>query len=102
MDCWEIVNGGGQNILQIAMKNGKKRAIKFIFQNFPLSSLINHKDIDENTPLHLLTASDFYEAGLVKYPKADTMAYNDASLTPLDVVRTKSVEPWVRMPTLPI
>ncbi|CAL5347306.1 unnamed protein product [Camellia sinensis] len=95
MDCWEIVDGRGQNMLHIAVKNGKKGAIKFILQNFPLSSLINQKDFDGNTPLHLLAASDCYEAGLVKHPKADMMAFNNDSLTPLDVVcSNKSVEPW--------
>ncbi|KAF5933666.1 hypothetical protein HYC85_029837 [Camellia sinensis] len=95
MDSWEIVDGRGQNMLHIAVKNGKKRAIKFILQNFPLSSLINQKDVDGNTPLHLLAASDCYEAGLVKHPKADMMAFNNDSLTPLDVVcSNKSVEPW--------
>ncbi|CAL5416887.1 unnamed protein product [Camellia sinensis] len=52
--------------------------------------LINQKD--GNTSLHLLAASDCYEAGLVKHPKADMMAFNDASLTPLDV--SQSVELW--------
>ncbi|KAI8002777.1 Ankyrin repeat-containing protein [Camellia lanceoleosa] len=90
MDCWEMVDGRGQNILLIAVKNQKKRAIKFILQKFPLSSLINQKDVDRNTPLHLLAASDCYKAGLVKHPKADMMAFNNASLTPLDVVCSKT------------
>ncbi|KAL7210031.1 hypothetical protein ACSBR1_031578 [Camellia fascicularis] len=102
MDCWEMVDGRGQNILHIAVKNQKKRAIKFILQKFPLSSLINQKEVDRNTPPHLLAASDCYKAGLVKHPKADMMAFNNASLTPLDVVCSKSIEPRVRMPTLPI
>ncbi|KAL7204910.1 hypothetical protein ACSBR2_017929 [Camellia fascicularis] len=87
------IDGRGQNILHIAVKNQKKRAIKFILQNFPLSSLINQKDVDGNTPLHLLAASDCYEAGLVKHLKVDMMTFNDASLTPLDVVCSKNVEP---------
>ncbi|CAL5416331.1 unnamed protein product [Camellia sinensis] len=95
MDCWEMVDGRGQNILHIAVKNQKKRAIQFILQKFPLSSLINQKDVDRNTPLHLLAASDCYKAGLVRHPKADMMAFNNASLTPLDVVCSKSIEPWI-------
>ncbi|KAL7177446.1 hypothetical protein ACSBR2_030747 [Camellia fascicularis] len=79
MDCWKIVNDRGQNILHIV------------------------KDVNGNTPLHLLAAFDCYEASLVKHSKADMMAFNDDSLTPLDVVcSNKSVEQWVRMPTLPI
>ncbi|XP_052206906.1 protein ACCELERATED CELL DEATH 6-like [Diospyros lotus] len=85
-DCWEIVDGRGRNILHLAVKNHKKRAIKFILQDFSLSSLINQKDIDGNTPLHLLAASDCYAPLLVNHPKVDRMAFNKESLTPLDMV----------------
>lgn len=85
-DCWEVVDGRGQNILHIAAKNKKKRAIKFILQNFSFSSLINQKDIDGNTSLHLLAASDCFESGLVRHLKSDKMAFNKENLTPLDVI----------------
>ncbi|GFY84986.1 hypothetical protein Acr_03g0017600 [Actinidia rufa] len=94
-DCWEMVDGRGKNILHIAAKNEKKRVIKFILRNFPFSSLINQKDVDGNTPLHLLVASDCCELGLIKHPKVDRMAFNRENLTPLEVVYcNKNAEPW--------
>ncbi|XP_057489492.1 uncharacterized protein LOC130775398 [Actinidia eriantha] len=94
-DCWEMVDGRGKNILHIAAKNEKKRVIKFILRNFPFSSLINQKDVDGNTLLHLLAASDCCELGLIKHPKVDRMAFNRENLTPLEVVYcNKNAEPW--------
>ncbi|KAF5962141.1 hypothetical protein HYC85_003350 [Camellia sinensis] len=71
----------------------EKRGNHIYLAKFPVDSLINQKDLDGNTSLCL--PPDCYEAGLVKHPKADMMAFNDDSLTPLDVVcSNKSVEPW--------
>ncbi|KAF7144438.1 hypothetical protein RHSIM_Rhsim04G0193100 [Rhododendron simsii] len=91
-DCWEMVDGRGQNILHIAAKYKKKRAIKFILEKFSFSGLINQKDSDGNTPLHLLAASGCCQASLIKHPKSDRMAFNKENLTPVDVIcRNKNV-----------
>ncbi|XP_058204036.1 ankyrin repeat-containing protein At5g02620-like [Rhododendron vialii] len=84
-DCWEMVDGRGQNILHIAAKYKKKRAIKFILEKFSFSGLVNQKDSDGNTPLHLLAASGCFQASLIKHPKSDRMAFNKENLTPVDL-----------------
>ncbi|XP_028081230.1 protein ACCELERATED CELL DEATH 6-like [Camellia sinensis] len=53
-DCWEMVNGKGQNVLHVAMDMEKKGAIEFIKENPWSSHLKKQKDIEGNTPLHLL------------------------------------------------
>ncbi|KAL7177780.1 hypothetical protein ACSBR2_031026 [Camellia fascicularis] len=53
-DCWEMVNGKGQNVLHVAMDGEKKGAIEFIKENPWSSHLKKQKDIEGNTPLHLL------------------------------------------------
>uniref|UniRef100_A0A5B7AUZ0 PGG domain-containing protein n=1 Tax=Davidia involucrata TaxID=16924 RepID=A0A5B7AUZ0_DAVIN len=83
--CWEIVNSRGQNILHIAVKHKKKKLIKFILKNSSLESLINQKDDDGNTPLHLLVASNFFLSELIMHPIADKSTYNKKNLTPRDI-----------------
>lgn len=97
-DCWEMVDGRGQNILHMAAKYKKKRAIKFILEKFSFSSLINQKDSDGNTPLHLLAASGCCQASLIKHPKSDRMAFNKENLTPVDVIcKNKKIGAVVRI-----
>ncbi|CAL5337531.1 unnamed protein product [Camellia sinensis] len=83
-DCWEMVNDKGQNILHVAVQNENKKVVKFILENSQLSSLINHKDIDGNTPLHL-TATALCGNELMYDERADRMAFNKRNQTPLDV-----------------
>ncbi|CAL5395338.1 unnamed protein product [Camellia sinensis] len=83
-DCWEMVNDKGQNILHVAVQNENKKAVKFILENSQLSSFVNHKDIDGNTPLHL-AATVLCANQLIYDEKADRMAFNKGNQTPLDV-----------------
>ncbi|KAK2975548.1 hypothetical protein RJ640_011547 [Escallonia rubra] len=86
-DCAEMVTSRGQNILHIAVTNERVNVIKFVLESHPLlSSLINQKDNDGNTPLHLLAASsNYFQWGLVTDPRVETMAFNNENLTPLDI-----------------
>ncbi|KAL7234836.1 hypothetical protein ACSBR1_018322 [Camellia fascicularis] len=52
--CWEMVNGKGQNVLHVVMDMEEKGAIEFIKENPWSSHLKKQKDIEGNTPLHLL------------------------------------------------
>ncbi|KAI7981311.1 Protein ACCELERATED CELL DEATH 6 [Camellia lanceoleosa] len=83
-DWWEMVNDKGQNILHVAVQNENKKAVKFILENSQLSSLINHKDIDGNTSLHL-AATALCANQLIYEKRADRMAFNKGNQTPLDV-----------------
>ncbi|KAI6672985.1 hypothetical protein NL676_000891, partial [Syzygium grande] len=54
-DPMELINQHGQNILHVCSKHGRILAMKYILGNPDLKNLINEKDNDGNTPLHLAT-----------------------------------------------
>ncbi|XP_057489491.1 protein ACCELERATED CELL DEATH 6-like [Actinidia eriantha] len=83
-DCWEMVNDRGQNILHIAIENEKVSAVKCILKRPWFGNLLNQKDNDGNTPLHMLAVSDRYIPDLILHPLADTGAFNKENLTPRD------------------
>ncbi|KAL7220255.1 hypothetical protein ACSBR2_013173 [Camellia fascicularis] len=80
-----MVNDKGQNILHVAVQNENTKAIKFILENSLLSSLINHKDIDGNTPLHLVVPA-LNENQLIYDKRVDMKAFNKENQTPIDVM----------------
>ncbi|KAL7251594.1 hypothetical protein ACSBR1_013437 [Camellia fascicularis] len=80
-----MVNDKGQNILHVAVQNENTKAIKFILENSLLSSLINHKDIDGNTPLHLVVPA-LNENQLIYNKRVDMKAFNKENQTPIDVM----------------
>ncbi|KAG5545522.1 hypothetical protein RHGRI_017876 [Rhododendron griersonianum] len=57
-ECWEAIDYTRRNILHIAAYMERRWMIKFIFKMSWLSQLINQKDNEGNTPLHLLAISD--------------------------------------------
>ncbi|KAH7850652.1 hypothetical protein Vadar_000961 [Vaccinium darrowii] len=85
-DCWEMVNSKGQNILHIAAYYEYERhwATDFILKRPWAAQLINQKDNEGNTPLHLL-ASTRKDKGLYEYPTADTGVVNNKNWTPADI-----------------
>ncbi|KAK2975549.1 hypothetical protein RJ640_011548 [Escallonia rubra] len=86
-DCWEMINGRGQNILHIAVEHERKEVIQFILKNTWARYLINQKDVGGNTPLHLYAASNnFVVPELTKHHRLDLMAFNKENMTALDVV----------------
>ncbi|KAA8527707.1 hypothetical protein F0562_035424 [Nyssa sinensis] len=102
-DCWEMTNSTGKNILHTAVQSEKKEAIEFILENYWHKSLINQKDVDGNTPLHLFAMSKNKSlSNLVKHPKVDKKAFNRKNLTPLDIlepldiVRKRNIEKELR------
>ncbi|KAL2557821.1 Ankyrin repeat family protein [Forsythia ovata] len=54
-DTWELLATRGQNILHIAARSGKHKIVDFMLKMPELEKLINEKDADGNTPLHLAT-----------------------------------------------
>ncbi|PSS33806.1 Protein ACCELERATED CELL DEATH like [Actinidia chinensis var. chinensis] len=83
-DCWEMVNDGGQNILHIAIENEKVNAVQCILKRRWFCNLLNHKDKEGNTPLHMLAVSDCDIPDLIRHKLADTGAFNKENLTPRD------------------
>ncbi|XAR49029.1 hypothetical protein NMG60_11032051 [Bertholletia excelsa] len=55
-DCWEVVNSRNQNILHLPVQSSDEKATQYILKQPWFGMLINEKDIDKNTPLHLLCA----------------------------------------------
>ncbi|XP_039161017.1 protein ACCELERATED CELL DEATH 6-like [Eucalyptus grandis] len=51
----ELINQHGQNILHVCTKHGSIQAVKYILGKADLEKLINERDNDGNTPLHLAT-----------------------------------------------
>ncbi|EYU26166.1 hypothetical protein MIMGU_mgv1a003985mg [Erythranthe guttata] len=54
-DVRELLTGHGQNMLHAAARSGKYRAVECMLKMPELEKLINEKDEDGNTPLHLAT-----------------------------------------------
>ncbi|KAK2990406.1 hypothetical protein RJ640_001738 [Escallonia rubra] len=84
-DCCEMVNARGRNFLHIAVEHERRKAITYILEKCAIViSLINQKDIDWNTPLHLLATSERPALGLISHSGAHTNAFNKDNLTPVD------------------
>ncbi|CAL5413464.1 unnamed protein product [Camellia sinensis] len=94
-DCWEMVNGKGQNVLHVAMDMELKGAIEFLKENPWSSHLKKQKDIEGNTPLHLLylhddgTLTSAHLRGSTKEwcNREYEWAFNDKNITPNDIER---------------
>lgn len=106
-DCCELLTGNGQNILHLAVMDKRKKVIDFILTRFTwtryifrrfilkkyiltemmVNNLTNQKDMDGNTPLHLLARSNFKELGsdLIKKPRVEMMVFNNQNMNPVDI-----------------
>ena len=86
-DSVELLNHQGRNILHVAAMNGKAKVVNYILKKPELEMLINEKDKDGNTSLHL--------ASKTKHPKVvsiltwvkrvDLKLLNNEGETALDV-----------------
>ncbi|KAF8016808.1 hypothetical protein BT93_H2119 [Corymbia citriodora subsp. variegata] len=78
----------GQNILHVAAKYGRASIVKYILGNLELGKLINVKDKEGNTPLHLATLQWQPEVllSLTRDNRVDLKLVNDSNLTALDIV----------------
>ncbi|KAH7842669.1 hypothetical protein Vadar_007879 [Vaccinium darrowii] len=97
-DCWEMVNSKGRNILHIAVDEESEEVISYIIKKEWLESLINQKDFEGNTPLHLLASSEmkfvYTETkldDLIKHPRANMYAFNNQNKSPGDIVLSGDV-----------
>ena len=83
-DTCSVVNKFGQNILHLGIKNNQKEVVEYIIKECPvISSLINQKDVDGNTPSHLMALPDCYFPQLIQHDMVDKGALNNENLTPL-------------------
>ncbi|KAL5730264.1 hypothetical protein ACHQM5_003108 [Ranunculus cassubicifolius] len=54
-DSRELLNSRSQNALHVASENRKENIVTFMLETPELGKLINERDVDGNTPLHLAT-----------------------------------------------
>ncbi|KAI8004744.1 Protein ACCELERATED CELL DEATH 6 [Camellia lanceoleosa] len=100
-DCWEMVNGKGQNVLHVAMDMREKDAIEFIKDNPWSSHLKKQKDIEGNTALHLLYLYDDVTLALAHLRGSTKKwcnreyewAFNNKNITPDDIQWSKFQDP---------
>ncbi|XP_054809752.1 protein ACCELERATED CELL DEATH 6-like [Prosopis cineraria] len=87
-DPMDLQNQKGQNILHIAAKRGKDAVVKYILGEKKLENLLNEKDKNGNTPLHL--ASKYLHLKvlllLTQEKKLNVNLVNNEGLTARDIV----------------
>ncbi|KAL1804306.1 hypothetical protein ACET3Z_032953 [Daucus carota] len=90
-DCWEMVDGNGQNILHIAVEQERKEVIRYILSQGceAYSSLIIQRDKHGNTPLHLITKLGCYVKELMDERSVDWEVLNSKNFTPLDLIHCR-------------
>ncbi|KAF8034610.1 hypothetical protein BT93_C0804 [Corymbia citriodora subsp. variegata] len=86
----KMKNGMGQNILHVAAKGGKNNAVQHILSECSepvIEKLVNLKDVDGNTPLHLASMHNHCQVmlSLVKNKTTDVKLLNNDKKTALDV-----------------
>ena len=84
-DCWEKCTNKQQNILHLAVKYEQRDVLEFVLYYPWASELINQKDKNGNTPLHLYAATQNLDGkSLVNHPCVDINSFDNWNSTPLD------------------
>ncbi|KAJ9159273.1 hypothetical protein P3X46_024789 [Hevea brasiliensis] len=83
-DCSELADNEGKNVLHFAVESGNFKGVQIITEEPSLANLINQKDKEGNTPVHLAAAFGF--ESLTEHHLVDKKAVNNENLTALDVV----------------
>nr|GEU62915.1 ribonuclease H-like domain-containing protein [Tanacetum cinerariifolium] len=81
--CSELLDEKGKNIFHVAVENKQTEVIKFIYGDISYTSLVNQKDNDGNTPIHLLMASDLEMMEVAMDYRVNINVMNNEKLTPL-------------------
>ncbi|KAH7844361.1 hypothetical protein Vadar_027171 [Vaccinium darrowii] len=85
-ECWEAVDYTGHNILHIAADMQRKRVLKFILKMSWSRQLMNQKDNEGNTPLHLIAAFQVKSPVFMKkYSQGFWYTFNNKNLTPREL-----------------
>lgn len=87
-DCCEQVDDNGKNVLHFAMMNKQDYYPGMFLQNDGLRvrGLLNERDAQGDTPLHLLASYLVDDEEFVKDDRVDKMPLNNENLTPKDIV----------------
>lgn len=86
-DSKELLNNERQNILHLAAKAGRAKAVSYMLKNPELEMLINEKDCEGNTPLHLAVemAHPKVVSILTWDSRVDLKLMNNEGMTAIDV-----------------
>lgn len=88
-DSCATVNNDGRNILHFAAFQSDKEMIKCILAACPpkyINRILNEKDINGDTPLHLLIREGCFVPELIKHTEINIMAKNKQHYTALDML----------------
>ncbi|KAI4332970.1 hypothetical protein L6164_017834 [Bauhinia variegata] len=91
-----LLNKKGENILHVAANNGKENVVKFLLRSSKIDkSIINGKDNDGNTPLHLASKHFYPEIlfSLTQDERTVLNIQNNKGLTALDMFLVHSEVP---------
>ncbi|KAM3741079.1 hypothetical protein ACB098_08G148800 [Castanea mollissima] len=86
-DSVELLNHQDQNILHVAAMSGKAKVVNYMLKMPELEMLINEKDVDGNTSLHLASKGGHPKVvSILTWDKrVDSKLLNDEGKTALDV-----------------
>lgn len=86
-DAREFLSKEGHNILHVAAENGKDNVVKYILKNEGAELLLNERDKNWNTPLHLATRKWHPKvvSSLTWDKRVDLKLVNNEALTALEV-----------------
>ena len=82
---FQLTDNKGRNILHVAVEYKKSTVIEFILQDESLTSLINQRDNNGDTPIHLLMASDVELMEMAIDHRININVLNNQNRTPLDM-----------------
>lgn len=91
-DAWELLNDKGMTALHVAAESGKQDVVDYLLEAQGFEGIINKKDKDGNTPLHLASIQGNHGI-LVKLAddkRVDRSAINNKGFTAVDIVQSSS------------
>ncbi|XP_042485346.1 protein ACCELERATED CELL DEATH 6-like isoform X2 [Macadamia integrifolia] len=97
----ETSNAKGQNVIHITAKNGRSKLLSYMLrQKSKFGKLINAKDINGNTPLHLATKNFHPKVVciLVRDGNVDMTIMNNEGLTALDIAEMSKIDDTISLP----
>ncbi|WJZ87228.1 hypothetical protein VitviT2T_006627 [Vitis vinifera] len=96
-DCSEVVDEKRHNVLHLAVQTRGREAMELILKNSWGSNLINDKDVDGNTPLHMFACSlSSVPTLMLSHPRVDKMAVNNKGLTAADILSSNTQAPLLK------
>ncbi|XP_031103943.1 protein ACCELERATED CELL DEATH 6-like [Ipomoea triloba] len=98
-DCWMMINCKSQNVLHEAILSRRRNMIKYILKYPQIDNLIDQKDNDGNTPLHLLVVFGWRSLSfnyMLTRLKRKHLVFNKRHQTPLDVASQGEVYSFVK------